>query len=533
MVVQTKVIREWANDGQRWLVERGAAPTLLVGGINSGKTVACVLKLIALLFKYPGSRAVVVRRSYTQLLKTTMETWYQWCTPSMYNRGNRTQEVLDLNNGSRVYFIHLDQPNSLDLLAGLEVNFAYVSQVEEITDKAWDQLDVRVGRWTGAVIPEAVFAESGGRENWPYKNKQGDCIPPRYIFAEGYVTDEGHWLFDRFAEGSPNHQKWAAQGYESRIVWSEENIYAIRATIDAALAKDEDYIRKFVRPKWGNPEGTIFTIPEMSKLEPYPWLIEKILRTMKLHRSLDHGEFSPSCCLWEATDHHGNIFVYREYYKGNTLISIHRQNIFDLSKTDSVNGSGLPKYYSQMADPSIFRKDRGKKVDSPPTWSVADDYRDTRLMPKDTVIHWMPSQNDEEATRSRMKEYLKIDPNHRHPITGELGAPHLYLIKKTPLYPNGCNMVIKEVSAQQRVKAKVGDRDVWLDERDEKVVDHSYDTLKYFVISRPSLGPMVEVATVTPGQIPLADYEAAEKSGRSRRRFEERLAGVGALGYGS
>jgi len=432
-----------------------------------------------------------------------------------------------------VYFIHLDQPDSLNLLAGLELNFAYPSQVEELTEKAWDLLDVRIGRWTGAVIPQEDFDSVGGIENWPWKSPAGVCVPPRYLFCEGYVTDESHWLYDRFAEESPNREKWKAQGYECKIVWSEDNVHAIRATVDAALAKDDDYIRRYVRPEWGNPEGKIFRVDPMSKLEPSPYVIEKILRTMKLHRSLDHGEFNPTACGWHATDHDKNIITYREYYQADALVSYHRRAIFDLSKEDSSNGAVAPKYYSQLADPSIFSNSRGRTATTKPSWSVADEYTDTRIMDRETVIAWTPSENDEVATRSRMKEYLKIDPNHRHPFTGRLGAPHLYFVKKTPDYPNGCDKIIRDINAQQRVRSKAGDREIFLDQRDESIVDHGYDMEKYFVISRPSLGPMLPVEPPAPGEMRVADYEAASDRVRARRRLEERRLGVGRYGYGS
>jgi len=532
--VPARTIKKWANEGQQWVFERGAAPTLLAGGINSGKTVGCVIKSLTLLDKYKNSRLAVVRRSYTQLLKTTMETWYQWCSPRMYDKGGRTEAILTLNNGSKIYFIHLDQPDSLDLLAGLELNFAYISQMEEISEKAFDLLDVRVGRWTGAVIPEEDYAQFGGVENWPWKSQEDDvCVPPRYIYGEGYVTDEAHWLYDRFAEESPNREKWRALGYESKIVNSEQNIYAIKANIDAALSKDDDYIRRYVRPVWGNPEGRIFTIDPSSILEPEPWLIERITRTMKLHRSLDHGDFAPTVCLWHGTDYDGNIFTYREYYQGDELISNHRQAIFELSKADfGGNFDGIPRYHSNLADPSITGKSRGRTATSKPEWSVYDDYTDTKLMPKETVIRWTESVNDPVATVSRMKEYLKVDPNHIHPVTKKKGAPHLYFIKATNDYPHGCRYTLRDIRAQMRPKAKIGDREIWLDGRDDTIIDHGYDAEKYFVISRPSLGPMQPEEPLPLGTIKISDYEKASEYIRYRKRLQERRLGVAKSGWG-
>jgi hypothetical protein len=350
-------------------------------------------------------------------------------------------------------------------------------------------------------------------------------IPPRFIFAEGYVTDEGHWLFRRFAEESPERARWKALGYESRLVNTEDNVYAIQANVDAALAKDDDYVRRYVRPKWGNPEGKIFLISKDSIIEPTDAVVERVIRTMKLHRSLDHGEFVPTCCLWHATDSHGNIIVYREYYKADQLVSTHRKNITQLSKED---GEVKGRYYSNYADPQIFAKTRGRTLDSPPTWSVADDYTDTRVMPRETALYWQPAENDESATRSRMKEYLRIDPYHRNPFTGRMGAPRLYFIKRGPQYQFGCEKVIGEIGAQMRVRSKIGDREIWLDERDETVIDHAYDACKYFVVGRPALGPPEPEEPLAPGLIRVADYDAAPQVSRFRKRLQERRNAVAA-----
>ena len=92
------------------------------------------------------------------------------------------------------------------------------------------------------------------------------------------------------------------------------------------------------------------------------------------------------------------------------------------------------------------------------------------------------------VTRSRIKEYLAVDPNHLHPITREKGAPRLYFLRKTTDYPNGCDRTILELKSQKRVKLEeAGGRDVYSDDRDDTVPDHAYDALKYFVVSRPAV----------------------------------------------
>ncbi len=519
-----RTVKGWANPQQEWCYHRGPAPTLLAGGQDSGKTAGCVLKLLTLLQTYPGSRAAIIRRSFTQLTKTTMESFFQWCTPGFYRpygTFNQNQGVLDLNNGSRVYFLHLDQPDSLDVLAGLDLNFVYVSQVEEISEPAWDLADVRTGRWTGATIPEEILnAYPGGRDAWPWRAEDDPNIrvPPRYVFAEGYVTDETHWLYRRFAEESPERAKWKAKGYECRIVNSDDNRFAIRAVTEALLAKDADFVRRFVRPKWGNPEGSLFSVSPLSELQPTPELLNRIRLFMRWRRALDHGDTAPVCCAWMASDHDGNVFVVREYYEGNLLVSQHRKTIFELGKDD-------PPYHANYADPSIFSKSRGRTATSQPEWSVADEWRDQRLGDPRTAISWVRSQNDEFATRSRVKEYLLVDPNHRHPVTNELGAPHLYFLVATPDYPHGCVDILKDIRAQRRAVVQItGDVKVFSDERDDTVRDHGYDTVKYDLIMRPRVADTPAPPPGPPGQIPVADYMKAGVEERRRRGREARSA---------
>jgi hypothetical protein len=149
-------------------------------------------------------------------------------------------------------------------------------------------------------------------------------------------------------------------------------------------------------------------------------------------------------------------------------------------------------------------------------------------MDKETAIYWTGAENDEAVTRSRLKEYLRVDPLHRHPITGQLGAPRLYFIKKTKNYPNGCDFAIKEIRAQKRVELGTSSdgRKMYSEERDPKVVDHAYDMVKYFVVGRPSLGAADTLPEAPVGQMRVDDYERLAKERGSARRRDQRRQGV-------
>lgn len=445
---------EWASEEQRQFVRAPAQPTLFLGGYGSAKTFGACMKLLRLVTAYPGSRWAVVRRVHKQLKATTMVTFDNLVTEDMLSTRNDTDGTRVFTNGAIVQFLGLDTAGSLGVLQGLEINGAFIDQAEEISERVWDTVDARVGRWTK--LPK---------------------MPGRWLFATANPTDELHWLYERFADESPERAFWLAKGYRCIVADSRTNKFLPQANLDALLSKDDEFQRRFVKGEWGNPEGRIFTVDPLSYLEPTDELLSKIQGGMHLHRSLDHGDSSPTCCLWHATDGDGNVYVYREYYVPERLISDHRRAIAVMS--------GKETYRSQLADPSIFHKTAQKYGGR---WSISDEYADSRVMPHNTALYWAPADNAEMPSRSRIKEYLRVDPEHLHPITREKGSPRLFFLRKTGEYPNGCDRAILELKSQKRVKIEeAGGRDVYSDDRDDSVPDHAYDALKYFIVSRPAV----------------------------------------------
>jgi len=131
-------------------------------------------------------------------------------------------------------------------------------------------------------------------------------------------------------------------------------------------------------------------------------------------------------------------------------------------------------------------------------WSVSDEYGDCKNLPRQTALFWSAADNNELGTRNRINEYLRVDPERVHPTLKTKGAPRLYFITRTDDYPQGCFNVLKETRSQRRLKiGSEAGRPIFSDERDDKISDHAYDSLRYFVASRPSVAPSV-VAGVNP-----------------------------------
>ena len=109
------------------------------------------------------------------------------------------------------------------------------------------------------------------------------------------------------------------------------------------------------------------------------------------------------------------------------MISVHRQNIHDLSLNEEYSGN--------YADPQINKKTAQKDGGF---WSVRKEYMDDTLV--DGLgnpvpgLFWTMADNNEFATRNRINELLKRSLKFKNPVTKETPAIGLYFIKKTPEY---------------------------------------------------------------------------------------------------
>ena len=507
----------------------GPQPTLFLGGVGSGKTFVGILKMLALLDEYPGSRGAIVRQRFQQLKKTTAATLWKLLPRDRIARRNDNEGTLKLTNGSELILMHLDKPDSINNLKSMELNFAYVDQCEDITAEAWDTLYERLGRWSGAI------RRGGWPKDWAFRDRMGTCIPPRYIFGSAYSPGYEHWITSRFWEHGQDRERYAKQGYQVFVGSTRDNLALSDEYVQSRLDMGDEYVRRFVdATDWGAKEGRIFDLTAASVLDPDPGLLSRIRHTMRLHRVYDHGEAVPSACLWYATDAEENVFYYREYGAADKLVSDHRAAITEMSKPDFAAGA-KPDYYSNYADPAIFAKSRGRSVNSAPQWSVADEFSDRRIIDPRTAISWRPANNDESMTINRVREYLRGDPRHRHPTTGRLGAPRAYFLRRTPDYPHGCHEVLTDIRAARRVEVgNLADgTKLYGDDRDEKVRDHWLDCVRYSIGMRPALGPKGAEPPPEPGTVRYSDYIKLmeQENARTEVEFRRNFRGTYNNGY--
>jgi hypothetical protein len=463
------------------------------GGYGNGKSYAASIKALILLTTFPKYRIAICRYSATDLKRSTMSTFFKVCPPELYDPskgGNRADSMnyLRLINGSEVFWMHLDDADE-KTVRGLEINSFIIDQAEEISENMYDHLKARLGRWEIAEVPDHLLDAE-----WPRNPETNRPICPSFAMNLCNPDAETHFLYKRFHPESIEHQEKFHRNYEMVQASSTENPSLDAETLADMMANDPIWVRRFVFGIWGIPGGAIHEINPTSILEIDPVgdgtfdevrkcvlvpqaFYDLITRMGNNYRVLDHGDASPTCCLW-ITSWREYFFVRKEYYKPDALISAHRRTIDEMSKYPD----GLPETYKNFwADPAMFKKS-GQKYGG--FWSEAEEYADKHI--EAPPLYLQPADNNELATRNRLNEYFQLDNNILHPVNGKPGSPRFFFFRRNSLHPQGCSYAISETKSQKRKQLGTTEgKPIFCDERNDKIPDHAYDCVRYFGAMHP------------------------------------------------
>jgi phage terminase large subunit-like protein len=286
---------------------------------------------------------------------------------------------------------------------------------------------------------------------------------------------------------------------------------------------DEDEREARIQGKFVQMGGLIY-----KKFDPTPGgkhVIDKSLKPPKgwmVGISLDHGFNNPTAVGWHMVSPEGDVITYAEHYYREKTIDWHAREI----KKEIMRQGRFPDIL--IADPSI------KTRDAITNTSILQEYAKHGL-------NFTLGNNDVKAGITRVNSYLEL----RKQWDG----------KERPLWhvTKDCPNHIKEMS-RYRWKTYVNKKDQYeknpYDEPHKKD-DHAMDSLRYFIMSRPSLNaedesnPQEEASRnnmPAPGVVGIdatakdfssledyadkLDYSGAQPSGKMEIEYDEHLGGV-------
>lgn len=176
--------------------------TLYGGSIRGGKSYWGCLMIISYCFKYPNSRWLMMRASVPTLTRTLLVTFNELLSKgfSQYVKNyNKQTNVLTWNNGSEIIFMAENYANDKELnrFKGLEINGAFIDEVNEIQEVTFDKVIERAGSWFHAgEIQAKILMSCNPANNWVkkrfYDKWKTSSLPQGVAYVPAKITDNPH-----------------------------------------------------------------------------------------------------------------------------------------------------------------------------------------------------------------------------------------------------------------------------------------------------------------------------------------------------
>jgi terminase large subunit-like protein len=368
-----------------------------------------------------------------------------------------------------VYFIPLDEPQKL---TNLNLGWYLIDQAEEVPEDMFLMLNGRLRRRNSPRKGMILFNPNG--HDWIYKRWVRDKM-------------DGHELIHAKTSDNPNlTSDYLDQFKQYPEAWKRRFFDGSFDVFTGQIWPEFDPDLHIIRP---------FEIP--------PWY--------EIIECIDHGRRNPTAVLWLAFDDQGNCFVVDEHYQAGQLVGYHANKI-----QKRRNNWGHPNY--TVIDASAAQEDPNTGR------SVIDEYWDYG-------IYTIPSDRHVIARVNRVAEWLRLDPEHRHPLSGELaqepedpdeeyGFPRLYI------FQNCVNLI--EHLPQYKWKPKPPNQEADAKEEPLGKDDHDVDALGYGLMTRPSPADAPEVRGRAMDARSEKYYEMLQKkrSKQSKGRKHSRLGSM-------
>jgi len=174
---------------------------LLYGGaIRGAKSHWGCMEIISLCYKYPNSRWAMLRKDRVVLEATLLKTF----TENFLNKGWQQHVVsfpqdtlvLTWDNGSQILFMgeNYDRDKDLNRFKGLEINGAFVDEVNETQEVTLNKIIERAGSWFHSPgCPSKILMSCNPTQNWVKKrfydkHKAGE-LPPGVAYLQARIFD--------------------------------------------------------------------------------------------------------------------------------------------------------------------------------------------------------------------------------------------------------------------------------------------------------------------------------------------------------
>lgn len=287
------------RNGNRDFYESTAREQIAGGPAGTGKTVAALLKLLTLADAYPGSRHLIVRKTRASLTESALVTFERdvlgYDNPIIADhplqRGSRhSYKIPTGGRVSEIILAGLDNPGKT---LSTEYDSIYVQEATEISLPEWEFL---------------------------FRALRSPVMPWHCIFGDVNPTYPHHWLYQRIFKSDkiayfPTTHKDNPRFYdESTGLFTNDGL----EYLDTLKAMTGHRRKRFLEGVWAAAEGLVYDQYGEHNLLPREWKPDP---SWTRYWSIDWGYTAPIVLQFWAVDKEKRAYLYREWYKTETLVS--------------------------------------------------------------------------------------------------------------------------------------------------------------------------------------------------------------------
>lgn len=293
---------------QRAFVDAQAEEVLFGGAAGGGKSFGQLVDALRFSLRYPGSKQLILRRTYPELEKSIIRTSLEMF-PREVARYNGTSHVWYFSNRSLIEFGNCDTEKDVYKYQSAEYDVLRFDELTHFTETMYTYLISRV------------------RGTNPYPKQVKSCTNPGGI---------GHaWVKRRFIEpAEPGKMFWERDrsgDAHSRIFIPsrvDDNLFLMRS--DPGYKKRLQNLSRndqkaLLYGDWNLEDGAYFDefCEDVHVVAPHP-----LPANDRRYMSLDYG-LDMLACYWYSVDEMGYVTIYRELYQSGLIIddaarAIHR-----------------------------------------------------------------------------------------------------------------------------------------------------------------------------------------------------------------
>lgn len=295
---------------------------LFGGAAGGGKSYGQMVDALVFALKHPGSKQLVLRRTYPELEKSLIRTSLALFPRSLYSF-NSTSHTGRFKNGSTVDFGYCGTENDVYQYQSAEYDVVRFDELTHFTENQYLYLISRVRGVNGY---------------------------PKQVKSSTNPGGTGHvWVRKRFIDPSPCGEGFIGENGTSRIFIPSllsDNGFLCRADPDykkRLLSLPERERKALLYGDWNVFEGQYFDeFDERAHVtEPF-----EIPDGWRKYRTLDYG-LDRLACLWIAVAPNGSSYVYREFCESNLPISRSAESILERTpKREEI--------YATLAPPDLW-----------------------------------------------------------------------------------------------------------------------------------------------------------------------------------